>query len=246
MPVLLGSTSILQELRPATPVRRTPTLPQALSVSAAALATLVTKGTQGAVGRAPRAKSASTRNNRTTQRVMRVRLREMFSARQQEQAQLIKIRVVSVTLAQHLRPELWMRVIHLRVSCAQLARTKTCWALLLVLLVRLDLGQSLERIRSLQSGLRERMIFLYVYVHPELKALMTKESYMILHLIMIYHRGMLMLPVLEQLFIILLFHKVVYIITPGTVGYNWFCHQIIIIFRFFSVIHIREGQHICI
>ena len=113
---------------------------------------------------------------------MRVRLREMFSARQQEQAQLIKIRVVSVTLAQHLRPELWMRVIHLRVSCAQLARTKTCWALLLVLLVRLDLGRSLERIRSLQSGFRERMTFLYVYVHPEPKPL---ESYMILHLMMI-------------------------------------------------------------
>ena len=136
-----------------------------------------------------------------------------------------------------------MRVIHLRVSCAQLARTKTCWALLLVLLVRLDLGRSLERIRSLQSGFRERMTFLYVYVHPEPKPL---ESYIILHLMMIYHRGMLMLPVLEQLFIILIFHKVVYIITPGTVGYNWFCHQIIIIFRFFSVIHIREGQHICI
>ena len=65
-----------------------------------------------------------------------------------------------------------MRVIHLRVSSAQLARTKTCWALLLVFLVRLELlhlGRSLERIRSLQSAFRERMTLLYVYVHPELK-----------------------------------------------------------------------------
>ena len=72
-----------------------------------------------------------------------------------------------------------MRVILMRVSCAQLARTKTCRALLLVLLVRLELlhlGLSLEQIRSLQSGLRERMIFLYVYVHPELKPLVTDES----------------------------------------------------------------------
>ena len=138
-----------------------------LSLPHSAPATLDTQAQTAA--RVPRAKSASTRKHRATQCVMRVRLREMFSARQQEQAQLIKIRAVSVTLAQHLRPELWMRVIHLRVSCAQLARTKTCWALLLVLLVRKDIGRSLERIRSLQSGFRERMTFLYVYVHPELK-----------------------------------------------------------------------------
>ena len=59
MPVLLGNTSFLQTLRPAFPVRRTPTLPQAVSTETSAHAMPDTKGPT--VGRAPRVLWANTK-----------------------------------------------------------------------------------------------------------------------------------------------------------------------------------------
>ena len=61
MPVLLGSTSILQELRPAFPVLGTPTLPQAVASQTRAPAMPDTKVMQGKVGRAPRVRWANTK-----------------------------------------------------------------------------------------------------------------------------------------------------------------------------------------
>ena len=59
MPVLLGSSSFLQTLRPALPVRRTPTLSQAVRAETSAHAMPDTKGPT--VARAPRVLWANTK-----------------------------------------------------------------------------------------------------------------------------------------------------------------------------------------